>query len=287
MVADARAELVSPARQRACLPRDHLPLPLIPGLASIGLLDRHEQGVVIKPARAGREELLITRVIKGKGLKRPAKQVFLGSSDSDEIDLIRRKGRRIVQVRRAQPPPLDHRLGTDQERIARERRVRLVGRIHAACRTQRQDLPPPLPDLSQKIHEFMRGGPDRRCQIAPAATWDEARCRSIVETSFLQTPRRFRAVVSDGNRSLAIASRGKKKAQESANHEGGLRGSPSSMGPFKCSLSITCSPVPGSVSALGGTGSSLRCVAGARRWVERPSGSSTAPRRAGRPRVAD
>src|SRR5208283_1963868 len=105
VVADARAELISPTGQCACLPRDHLPLPLIPGLASLGLLERHEQRVVIKPAGTGREELLVIRVIEGKGLKRPAKQVFLGSSGSDEIDLIGRKGRQIVQVRRAQPPP--------------------------------------------------------------------------------------------------------------------------------------------------------------------------------------
>ena len=67
------------SRHRASAPalRGDLWFPLIPGLASVGLLQRHEQRIVIQPPRTGREKFLIPWILNREVLESPAKQIVL------------------------------------------------------------------------------------------------------------------------------------------------------------------------------------------------------------------
>ncbi len=72
------------------------------------------------------------------------------------VDPIRRKPRDVVERVAAEQALFDHAVGGDQQRVAREGRVRAVGRVAVADRAHGQHLPPAQPGAVQPAGEGMR-----------------------------------------------------------------------------------------------------------------------------------
>ena len=85
--------------------------------------------------------------------------------------------RHVGQLGAGQPAVGGQIAQIDQQRIARERRKALIGRIAVAGRPQRQHLPDALARADQAVDEVVRPrGPNRRCRAAPGS---EVTCSKI------------------------------------------------------------------------------------------------------------
>jgi hypothetical protein len=89
-------------------------------------LECHEQGKIIEPLPVRLDERGQAGVIVGEPLEGQAQQVSLEGNDRVKVNVSVRERRGIAPVFGAEPTVGREELGADQERVAGERRVRLV-----------------------------------------------------------------------------------------------------------------------------------------------------------------
>src|SRR5207237_6738340 len=119
------------------------------------VLEGAKQGVIVEPVCLSASELLERGAqVRARAIAEPLPGCFqqrvLEALDGLEIDRRRREGP-AGAVLGVDQPVLDEPVRADEERVPRERRERLVGRIAVAGRTQRKRLPEDLAGLVQPI----------------------------------------------------------------------------------------------------------------------------------------
>jgi hypothetical protein len=135
-------------------------------MSGVTLFQRHEEREVIQPGRVPRRDPPHPAVCL-ESRKSAAQQGVLVADHRTEIDARRREIGQIVQISRRQQPVAHQPVGADQQRIARERRERLVRRVAIPRRPERQHLPQPLPRRAQKPQERPRLVPQFADAVAP------------------------------------------------------------------------------------------------------------------------
>ena len=137
-------------------------LPLIPRRAAMGILERHEERVIVQPfgvvgAEGIKLSLLLRRGPVGKFGGDTAQQRRLPVVDCAEVDAFTREVGRGVEHVLVQQPLLDQRLQADQVGIARERAETLIRAVTVAGRPQGQNLPERLACVGEEIHPVIGG----------------------------------------------------------------------------------------------------------------------------------
>ena len=136
-------------------------LPFQPGFAAVGILQRHEQGVVRQPECVVRQKLLIIR--RGLGQQTGAGAAQDGIALLVQYTIVDAVGRALpinvaVLLGRKQPG-LGQLVKINKVGVAREGRERLIGTIAIAGGAHRQDLPVVLPCRMQEVHKFTGRSP--------------------------------------------------------------------------------------------------------------------------------
>ena len=133
-------------------------VPAAPRRPAVRALQGHEEAEVVEPGRlrvregleglAARRRRLLLEC--GEGLRQ---ERLLELDHGPEVDLSRRELGPLLQVGSGQQALLAQAVEGDEQRVARERREALVGRVAVAGGAEGEDLPEGLAGLRQEVQE--------------------------------------------------------------------------------------------------------------------------------------
>ena len=127
------------------------------------IMEGHEESVIIQPMRMVCAEFPVIGVRTKAFVGAPEKVDFV-AGDGGKVDLVERKCPRRLKCPGAEEIILNEKIRADEQRIAGERRIALIGRVGPAWRIQRQHLPKRLAAAGQEIDE----APGFRTEITDA-----------------------------------------------------------------------------------------------------------------------
>ena len=151
--------------ERGWLTPNELGWPQVPRLAWMRILERHEEGVVVQPVGPLRAEALVL-VSQQRSLEEPPRGLLeyrkLPGTNGAQVN--RARGRCPRRCCWRGEALFGQRLQTDQQRIARTRGERRIGRPIVSRRPERQDLPELLVRGAKEVDE----GPGRGTEVTDA-----------------------------------------------------------------------------------------------------------------------
>src|SRR5437660_84134 len=124
----------------------------------MGRLQGGELHVICQPPFLFRAELVERASLSmccfaQKNLMCPRKTLPAKRADLLKINRVFVKSRRVIEISLREPALLDQFVECNEQRVARERRERLIGGIAISRRSEGQHLPDTLPGAGQPINE--------------------------------------------------------------------------------------------------------------------------------------